>query len=423
MPQHPKSSIFKSFKGINNVLLPERVPTNYLISADNLNMDKSGRLTNRQGYTKIDDGNYLCVWASDQGLGCYAVRDGSIVSIDNDLNITTLKLDNLTEPLSFEEIDGVVYFSSSETNGRIVNGEVRPWGILQQMTTPSVTVGAGLLPQGTYQLSITFVRDDGFESGTGRAKVIQVSNNSSISFTIPYTNEPYITSARIYLSTPDGTELYYIGSGPPGSPYTIQNLSTMTSILKSFGLNEPPKGAIIKYYRGRIYIADKKILWYSEPFQYEKFDLSSNFFEYPEDIRAILPVEDGIWVASDRLYYLSGDDATKFRQINKEYIKIIKGSEVKVGSSYLHMDNTPTGYKWLVTSDVGIMALFNQGFIINMTAPNLSTDLADSGTSVFLQDGGTNQYLTVLKTNGDPNNSVMGDLVESTIIRNGVIIT
>jgi hypothetical protein len=66
--------------------------------------------------------------------------------------------------------------------------------------------------------------------------------------------------------------------------------------------------------------------------------------------------------------------------------------------------------------------LANEGQYLNISTPNVELKEADSGTALFLQTNGMNQYLSILKTNQNPNNSVVGDLIESTIVRNGVII-
>lgn len=100
----------------------------------------------------------------------------------------------------------------------------------------------------------------------------------------------------------------------------------------------------------------------------------------------------------------------------------MEGTGTIISGSYIHLDNTPIGYKWLVTSDLGIWVLFNQGLCINLTSDNISLESADTGTSVFLQDSGMNQYLSILEKNNKSNNSVFGDLVETQIIRNGVVI-
>jgi hypothetical protein len=229
--------------------------------------------------------------------------------------------------------------------------------------------------------------------------------------------------ARVYCSTQNGNTLYLSQVGVLNSSVTISSQSNLVSPLRFFGLDTAPLGHIVKYYRGRIYVAQDNILWYSEPFQYEHFNLSSNYIEFPERIKEVMPVEDGIWIGSDRLYYLSGEDALTFKRSTKEYVKVVEGTAHKVSGSYIHLDNTPVGYKWLVTTDLGIFVLFNQGLVINMTSENIALEQAESGTGIFIENNGINRYLSLLKINNNPNNTVMGDLVETTIIRNGVVIS
>jgi hypothetical protein len=64
-----------------------------------------------------------------------------------------------------------------------------------------------------------------------------------------------------------------------------------------------------------------------------------------------------------------------------------------------------------------------QGGMINQTVTNVELEQADKGSGLFLRANGFNQYLSMLQTNSNPNNSVVGDLVETTIVRNGIIIT
>jgi hypothetical protein len=123
------------------------------------------------------------------------------------------------------------------------------------------------------------------------------------------------------------------------------------------------------------------------------------------------------------VYYLQGTNPEEFKQISKEIAKVVRGTSTVVSNTFLNIDNTPSGYKWLVSSDIGILALFDQGFFTNLTAANISLETATTGTSTFIQSNGLAQYLSVLKKDENPNNSTMGDMVEATIIRNGVPIT
>ena len=324
-------------------------------------------------------------------------------------------------PISFEEVDGLIYYTSITTNGIINNGLERNWGIDRNWNSPNLSNISGNLDSGYYQVNYTWVYADGRESGCSRSSIITVPQDSGISVEIPLAPTSVIY-ARIYVSTQNGNTLYYHGMCQPNTTYSIYDVFGIVDPLRFFNIDKAPLGHIVKYYRGRMYIASGNILWYSEPFQYEQFKLDSNYFEFPEEIREIMPVEDGIWIGSDRLYYLSGEEPDKFKRTVKEHIKIVPGTSTRISGSYIHMDNTPIGYKWIVTSNLGIWVLFNQGICINMTSDNIALDQADSGTSLFLQNSGMNRYMSILKTNSNPNNSVMGDLVETTIVRNGVII-
>jgi hypothetical protein len=421
MPQHPKTLNIAAFKGLNNVVSPESTPPEFLKKALNIDIDKLGGIAKRKGYSLKDSGNYISIWASENRLGCFANKNGNLIEVKSDYSVSTVKSNISNDPVSFDEVDGVIYYTSDAHNGMIVNGVHKDWGIPKNILAPTLSLAVGTLSEGTYQVSFTYVRSDGIESGATPASMITVPNGSGISLNIPNTSIPDIVYSRIYCSEPNGKVLYYAGLSLLNSTFTIGSTSSFSNPFKMFNLDKAPTGHIVKYYRGRIYIAQDNVLWYSEPYQYQHFNLGSNYFEFPERIREVMPVEDGIWLGSDRLYYLSGDSPESFKRSTKEHIKIVEGTASKISGSYIHLDNTPIGYKWLVTSDLGIFVLFNQGLVINLTSQNVALEGSDLGTSVFLQDSGLNQYLSILKTNGNPNNSVVGDLVEtSTSLNNSV---
>ena len=421
MPKHPKTTLLTSFKGLNNVGSPENTDLNYLKKILNFNIDKTGNLSKRKGYSKVINGNFSSLWASENSLGCYGTLNGDLVRIYQDYSTEVLQSNIGDSKVSFEEIDGIIYYCSNTVTGIISNGLQRSWGIERNWNSPNLSLTSGNLPAGLYQLTYTWVYADGRESGCSRASIITTPANSGINVEIGESPTDALY-ARVYTSSYNGSQLYYHGIANANSTYLISNVVDAVDPLRFFNIDKAPLGHICKYYRGRIYIASGNILWYSEPFQYEQFRLDSNYFEFPEEIREVMPVEDGIWVGADRLYYLSGEEPEKFKRSTKEHVKIVEGTSTKISGSYIHLDNTPIGYKWLVTSDLGIWVLFNQGLCINLTSENVALDQADSGTSLFLQDGGMNMYMSLLKTNSNPNNSVMGDLVETTIVRNGIII-
>jgi hypothetical protein len=149
--------------------------------------------------------------------------------------------------------------------------------------------------------------------------------------------------------------------------------------------------------------------------------LDSNYIEFPDVIREVMPVEDGIWIGSDRLYLLFGEEPSSFRRVTKENIKVIEGTATSIPGGYFQGDPVG-GYRWVVSSDIGIFSLSSQGTSNNLTVQNVDISPADSGSALFLQSNGMNQYLSILKTNQNPNNSVIGDLIETSVVRNGITI-
>lgn len=419
MPNHPKTINITSFKGLNNVNSPENTDISYLKKALNVNIDKTGNISKRKGYTKKDTAIYTSLWYSEQTGECYAVRNGDLVRLFDDYSFEVLDSNIGPVDLSFEEVDGTVYFTSDNYNGIIEESSKRNWGLEKVNVSPGLSIVSGNLPEGTYQVSYTYVSSSGRESGTSVASYISVPENSGIQINIPTSTDPSVSFARVYCSTQNGTELFFSGVGFLGGTYIFSNITSLSTPLRLFNIDSAPKGHIVRYYKGRLFIAQDNILWYSEPFQYEFFRLNSNYIEFPTRISEVMPVEDGIWVGADRLYYISGDNPSNFKRVVKETIRVVEGTSCKISGSYIRIDNTPIGYKWLVSTNLGIFVLFNQGMVINLTSEHIALDQADSGTAMFIQDSGLNQYISILKTNERPNNSVFGDLVEATIIRNG----
>lgn len=95
-------------------------------------------------------------------------------------------------------------------------------------------------------------------------------------------------------------------------------------------LVDPPTGTIVEYYRNRMYVVQKNVIWYSEPGAYGAFDLVRGFIMYPSDIRMVVAVDDGIYVSdSTTTYFLAGKTPMEFEQITLVHYPAIQWSESK----------------------------------------------------------------------------------------------
>ena len=422
MPNHPKTVTVDSFKGLNNVLRPERTEPSYLKTAENIDVDKSGGIRKRPGYTKVISGDVHSLWS--EGNDCVAVIDGTLCRINSDYSTINL-VENIGDTrLHFAKEDGVIYYTSSGPTGIIEGNTAVPFGIEAPNPYPSLSSTTGSLVKGEYQIALTFVASDGRESGARLAQNITVAQNTGIVVSnIPASNDSRVNSVRVYSSTPNGEVLYLVGEIPNGtSSYTIRDVSGAVTPLKSFNVYQAPNGQILRFAHTRMWIAQDNILWFSEPYSPEWWRPHTNFQVFEERIRAVMPTEGGMWVAADQLYYLNGKDPANASRKAVEPVRAVEGSDVKIVGAYIFIENTPIGYKWLVTTDKGVYVCFNDGLALNMTEKNVAFPQAAEGTAMFVQEEGINRYVTQLQTEQGTNNAAVGDLVTAEIVRNGVVI-
>ena len=105
-----------------------------------------------------------------------------------------------------------------------------------------------------------------------------------------------------------------------------------------------------------------------------------------------------------------------------EPVSVVRGTGERIVGAYLFIENTPIGYKWLVTTNKGVFVCFNNGIALNLTETNVVFPESNRGVSSFIQKAGINRYLTLLEEKKPSNNAAAADIVTATIIRNGVVI-
>lgn len=427
MPRFPKTVEMTEFAGLNNTLPPERTPPQYLKEATNIDIDKSGGIHKRPGYQLKASGSFHSLWG--EGGNFLVVKDSNLSRINPDYTFTTLSSYIHNERISYTSVDfsSDVFFVSQDMQGHIVEDTVYPLGY-QSPQRPALTevTGSGNLTTGVYQVALTYVSSTGEESGARLAVQIEISNGSRINVTnIKASTETDIDSIRVYCSTPNGETLYLVGetSNSNGS-FTIGDVHTVgVTPLKSFNMYPAPKGDIIRYYRGRLFIADGKTLWYSSPYSFNWWNLQSDFFSFESEITEVMPVKDGIWVGTEYgLTYLAGKIPEKMNFDYQEPVSVVRNTGQRVSGAYIFFDNTPIGYKWLVTTDKGIFVCFNDGIALNTTERNVVFPRAERGVSTFIQQDGINRYLTLLEEKRPSNNAAASDIVTATVIRNGIVI-
>lgn len=422
----PKTKALEGFKGLNNKLPPERTSEEYLKEVVNFDIDQSGGLTKRKGYTEVYSGtNVHSVFSQKNHV--YFVDDGTMKYMFADYTTSNLKT-GCHDQVSYTDVNGEIYFTSKSATGILSSMSVRSFGLDIPTSTGILAEGAGgRLTAGRYQFVYSYVDSEGRESGTSLSSYIDVVNTSaSITITnINPSSDANVTAIRLYISTPNGMELYHLADIPAATTsYQIHDIRGAVTPLDTFGIRPAPSGDLITHYNGRIYIAVDDVIYASEPFSYEWFRLHKDFMQFDSRVVMMMPVQTGMYVGTTTgVFYLGGSDISSFKMAEKEICKPVMYSNVLIPSGYIRIDNTPLGPKWLFTSDEGMYVCMNQGVMFNVTQEHVAFPKGDVGAATFIQQDGINKYISLIKSqNSETQNMGVGDLVTAEVIRNGVLI-
>lgn len=309
----------KKFYGINNVARSESARSGELQTAVNVYVDDSNNLCRRLGFTSMYTGSDVHSLNADTGNLLYV--DGTTLYKYDAVTPVTL-LESLTESarMGYLYINNRLYFSNGYETGIYNNNEVRSWGLVAPQP-PTLYAVSGNLTKGTYQVTLTYMRTDGQESGCSEIRSVDVPDNGGIRITgLAASADPDVIGVGVYCTgnggevLPDGSGLYrylVVLNAALNSDVTITDLSSMGTgaTCRTYGTYPPPAGNLIWFYRGRMYIATGNVIWYTEPWLYENVRLDSAFMILPDNITNALPVETGIWITTEKeSMFLAGKD-------------------------------------------------------------------------------------------------------------------
>jgi hypothetical protein len=387
---------FKSFTGLRSDRPQERFDPTDLSVATNVNIDNSGGIALRDGYTLVPTvaaGAKHSAWSDDTGtIGLY-VMGSSLYSMNAYLTSTAV-MTGLTPGLrmAYWRVLNRVYFSNGAQTGVFENGAVRSWG-LTPPTAASATITVGQMLAGSYQYTMTFMRNDGQESGAMLASRIDVlTDGAGFTFTMPVSTDPTVVSVGVYISTRNSEVMYLAMVVPVGqatATYANDTSELNLPLITQF-LGPAPAGHMIRYYRGRVYVAVGDTLYPSEDLSYEWFDLRKGI---PLDGRVTLfsamddPGGDGVFVGTDRSCgVLIGKGPSEFEYVQKMGYGAIEGASVFVDGSLYGDDSQGSRIlpMWLTTQ--GICVGLPSMEVRNITRTRYKIAATGKGAGIFIPD-------------------------------------
>jgi hypothetical protein len=391
---------YRTFRGINNILPEDSLVSRegvFLRTVTNADIDNAGRVRRRKGFDSVVSADVHSLWSDNdlcffrqttylkQMLADYTTRTVASGLPDNDL------------PMAFLSLNGLVYYTDSQVTGVIVDSgrANRSWG-LALPPTPDVAEAAGVLPAGRYLITATYLRNDGQESGSDVPALITLGAAGGIAVALTPSDDPTVSTIRLYASFPDGQGLYLAGEYANLSTTVVYDgESGLGRELKTFLLAPAPAGHLIEYFNGRVYVASNSYVFPSRPYAYELFDMD-DYLPFDGIITLLAAVDDGLYVSDGKKTYFLAEG--KKRTEVCPY-GAIEGTAAKVDLATIG-DGTKEGTAIMWASGKGIILGSNGGQITNLTEGKYVFPSAPSGAALFRQQNGINQYILVLDTDG-----------------------
>jgi hypothetical protein len=171
--------------------------------------------------------------------------------------------------------------------------------------------------------------------------------------------------------------------------FMVQNGVSMEFSATSKRFKESVQaGHCLAYFNRRLYIGVGNVLWYTDADDIQRLDERDDPMVFNGRIRMILPLESGMFVMADKVYWLAGLSPLEFT-LRTAYAK------TAVTGSGVVTDGFPLGVNGKVALfwAGGICEGREGGQVINHTADTITATQQERGAAVVRTTGTMTQYL------------------------------
>ena len=400
--------------GKNNIAKETSLPEGSLRDAINVDVDDAGNTRLREGYELLYSGS---------GIGSLFeryFREGTELKHLNDDNTATT-IGNVEGKVRYTKVNDLIYYTDGYSNGVIHGMETTPLSIDTPKTFQVEHSSNGSLEPGLYLVTCAYISLDGVISGAPITTEIKLFTTGGITVTVP---QPTIPGKIIIYCTPfDSPTLYEQAILSYGiNVYTINSIRKDNRTCATQFMESMPAGQIIEYYKGKLYIANDDVLWFSEPHRYGLTIPSKNFFYFPERITICIAVDSGIYIVADKTYFLtfSKTEEASIKEVSNK--KAVEGTGLKVSGGFFKFEFESDLAYWF--SEIGAVVGLPNGQIHNLTEDVLAIPDNSSmvGTSLQREYNGINQIISTMPKGGEVASLQSTDTATLTVIRNGVVV-
>lgn len=417
-------------KGVNNVAREDELGADELRAGVNVDLPNSGKPQRRPGYTQRLTGAWHSVYGG-WPVALLAVRDGDLTALDANLTPTTVLAGVGTRDVSYAAAPDGCYWTNGVHIGRInpdtlAAEPVWPDAPGQPVVTAHATGG---LEAGTYQVAVTFRDPAGRESGSTLATVVDLTAGQGIRLT-GFPAVPSGTTARVYVTPPDGDVLYHAADVLLPMAQWIVGAHQPGKALETQWLYPLPPGRIIRHHGMRTYLADGPVLRWS-PAMRHGLTHGDNYWRFSQPLDMVEPIGQadgsGVYVGcgghedgkSGRTYFLAGPDPKNWRQLVARHSGVVPGTSRVVPGNWFGLE-AAEAVAWLSTDGVFCLGL-PTGQVVPLTEGRLALPGAEAGAMMIRERSGLRQLIATMLTGvGASNAFAAQDAAVATVRRHGV---
>ena len=388
--------------GIDNVNRPERADKSRYQELLNVDVTDSGSIHRRMGGASVYSGAPHSL--GTDGTDLLFVEGTTLNRLEADGSATTLRSDLTSAArMYYFTLNGVIYYSNGSDSGVYQGGLSRSWG-LPIPPRPTLAAAVGNLLSGKYLVSLTYMRDDGQESGASAPVMVDVTAGGfSVANVIPSTDSS-VEYICVYISSADGEILWRqarlsneVATFTVGGEIVASGVPLMTANMAA-----PPTCKQMTFYRGRLYMVSGGTIWHTEPWSYELVSLDRNFMFLDGPVTLLEAVENGIWVGTKKeTLFLSGLDPMAdggFQVRSRQGTGAIDGAHTAIDGFVLGRDGVAPGRVAIWAGSEGIFAGDSNGQLIDLTSQYFVPPDVDEGWACYEKTADMSRVLFGFKT-------------------------
>ncbi|MBK7544103.1 MAG: hypothetical protein IPI57_20695 [Candidatus Competibacteraceae bacterium] len=400
MKGEPTTLTLKFPGGLNNRSRENEIPDTALRVADNLSVTNAGGLLCRKGARRVLSGSVHSPF--DAGEFLLLVVNGVLSRFDGIGSATSLVTLSYDVPVRYASLNGSVYWVTQFERGRIdASGLVAPWGIETPPQIRAVATTGGLRP-GDYWITYTAMLPSGLESGAPAPVSVSLPSGGGINVTVPSGSG---VAFNVYLSPPDGTvdEIRYAIRLLPGTSATVDS-PPLGRLLESLLAVRPFTGQALCAYRGRLWIGQGSVIWYTSERSPHWLFPDAGFISTPDQVTLLGAVEDGIYLGTNSaIWFLAGNDPNEMTMRQVSSVGAVEGTGMALPDDAFSGEGTlpSTRCAWMDTEGYFCVG-YSGGAVARPTKVAYCAGRHLSGASGFWQYEGLRQAIIVLSDNGIP---------------------